>query len=63
MSSKFLGCIEYHLYKLFPLSFQTIWLDTSFYIHATFYGDKCFEGTEDDLVKEHITDILTATIM
>ena len=48
MSSKLLGCIEYCLYKLFPLSFQRIWLDTSFYIHATFYGHKFFEGTEDE---------------
>ena len=58
MSSKLLGCLEYCLYKLFPLRFQTVWLDTSFRIHAIFYGNEFFEGPEVDLVKGHVRDIL-----
>ena len=35
-----------------------IWLDTSFRIHAIFYGDEFFKRAEVDLVKEHARDIL-----
>ena len=58
MSSKLLGCLWYRLYKLFPLRFQMIWLDTSFRIHAIFYGNEFFKRAEVDLVKEHARDIL-----
>ena len=57
MSSKLLGCLEYRLYKLPPLRFRTVWLDTSCHIHAIFYGNEIFEGAEVDLVKENVRDI------
>ena len=57
MSSKLLGCLEHRLYKLFPLCFRIVWLDTSCRIHAIFYGDEIFEGAEVDLIKENVRDI------
>ena len=54
MSSKLLGCLEHRLYKLFPLCFRIVWLDTSCRIHAIFYGDEIFEGAEVDLIKKNI---------
>ena len=39
MSIKLLGCLNYRLKKVVPQKIVIVWQDTSFRIHAVFYGD------------------------
>ena len=58
MSSKLLGCLQYRLNKVSHQDLVTVWQDTSFRIHAVFYGDKFLNDSERDTVKAHSREIL-----
>ena len=58
MSSKLLGCLQYRLNKVVHQNVIIVWQDTSFRIHAVFYGDNFFNDFEGDTVKAHSREIL-----
>ena len=58
MSSKLRGCFQYRLNKVVHQNLRTVWQDTSFRIHAVFYGDKFLNDSERDTVKGHSREIL-----
>ena len=58
MSSKLLGCLQYTLTKVVHQNLVIVWQDTSFRIHAPFYGDKFLNDSERDTTKAHSREIL-----